>query len=1310
MSPLGHIEQFDDQIEEFENYASRVKLFFKANNIKPEQQTAVFLTLAGPKIYALAKSLLSPVDPADTQIGDLFKKLSEHYKPKRIVIFERYTFYSRNQKSDESISEFLAALRAAAHTCEFGDCLDDMLRDRLVMGLYNKETQHALLSESGLTLERAIHVATAREAATRDVQAMTSSMSVHEIGDRQYKKDRKESKQGNYGKSDGPSNPCSGCGGNHWKKDCPYTKTKCHKCGKIGHIQRACRSKKAKNTNTVQELSEEEDNSSEYCEYLFNVQGKAKPISVAVRLDGAPAHMELDTGAARSIISRRTYEKLWPNKGVRPRLRPSDANLRVYGGKQLSIAGEIRVQVEVPNVNNSSSQACNIVVTNSEGPCLLGRDLVCALELGDLKLSEINTIESGLQAGLASKFPSLFSEGLGCLRGREVQIEVDPAVQSKFCKARNIPYLLRDKVDFELDRLEREGIISPVQNASWAAPIVPVVKSDGSIRICGDYRLTVNRAARLDTYPIPRFDDLMVKIAGGKVFSKLDMSQAYAQLCLDEASRKYTVINTPRGLFQYNRLCFGVSAAPGIFQRQMEGLLRDIPGVACYLDDVLITGRDAEEHEGRLDAVLKVMEDAGLKLKLEKCSIGVSKIEYLGFLVDGEGVHPTKEKVEAILKAPAPTNVQQLQAYLGMFNFYGKFVPRVSTLLWPLNQLLRKQAKWRWTEVESKAFENSKQALTQSEVLVHFDAEKPIVVIADSSAYGIGAVLCHTIEGVERPICFASRTLTSAERKYSQLEKEALALVYGIRKFNHYLWGQKFTLITDHKPLLGVFSITKSISPQASGRIQRWSLFLQSFQFTLKHRSGKVLGTADALSRLPQVGSGECTPVPGEWGMLVNFLSFAPVTSKDIATATRVDPILGRVGKACEQGWEATSLTDVEFTPYLRRKEELSVQDGCVLWGSRVVIPSKLREAMLKELHAGHTGTTRMKELARSYLWWPNLDKDLEEICRSCDRCLERRSMPKRAELHPWEWPRKPWHRLHIDYAGPVNGHYFLIIVDAHSKWCDIYRTSGMTARETIQCLQHCFSIYGLPVSIVTDNGPCFVSESLRQFTDHCGIQHVFTAVYKPSTNGLAERMVQTFKQSLKVQKEPVQLAIDRFLYHYRITPHSTTGVSPAELMYGRKLRCRFDLIWPTEQIVTRVGKKQQAQKNNYSQKPRNVTLAEGDKVMIRNYSGGKKWVPAEVCKKTGPLSYKCQQANGVVTKRHLDQVIPRSQAVDEDVQITRDHLTVQREIPPVVVKPAVSDEVDPPQQKGSPSKAPAPELRRSARIRKPVERLIEEV
>ena len=1048
-------------------------------------------------------------------------------------------------------------------------------------------------------------------------------------------------------------------------------------------------------------------------DYVFNLQGnKVPPIKISIMLNDKPIQMELDTGSYYNIMSKNQYEKTWPDKSERPKLQLFDSPLKTYGGSSLSIYGSIKVKALA--VNNNCSAIAEIIVVNDEGPNLLGRSLIDSLRLSELKINEINNINDS-ETKWVKEFPALFAPGLGCVKNQTFQIDINQDVPPKYCKARPIPYAMRDKVYTELDRLQKEGIITPVSHSLWAAPMVPVLKTDNSVRLCGDYKLTVNKAANRDTYPIPKIQDLFANLTDCKIFSKLDMSQAYAQLCLDDTSKKYTTINTPKGLFQYNRLAFGISSAPGIFQRAMENLFGDMAEVICYLDDILIIAKTKKEHNDILREVFLRLQETGIKLKWEKCFIEVSEVVYLGFKIDQDGLHPTNDKVRAIKSAPRPENISQLRSYLGLLNFYRKFIRSAANLLEPLNRLLKSSTKWVWGPEQEKSFLASKEALIKSEALIHFDPTKPIVVSADSSSYGLGAVLSHKIDGVERPVCFVSRTLSPAERKYPQVEREALALVYALRQFHFYLWGQpKFTLITDHKPLLGLFSDNKPISAMASGRIQRWALILQAYYYDLIHRSGKLLFTADALSRLPLPSGTDVTPVPADWTMLVKFLNYSPVTSVEIQKETSKDKVLSKVMKYCHNGWSPTSMKDSDFTPYVRRKDQLSLQGNCVLWGTRIIIPTKLRKLILQELHSSHAGICRMKELARSYVWWPNLDKDLEQLASSCPECLEKRPMPSKAELHPWEWPSVPWHRIHVDHAGPFQGNYYLIIVDAHSKWVDIYKTGGTTSAETIKCLSHSFATFGLPVSIVSDNGPAFSSQEFKLFSNNCGIKHITTAVYKPSTNGLAERMVQTFKQAMKSSKEPPQLAMDRFLFNYRLTPHTTTGVSPAELMFGRRLRSKMDLLWPTEGLSVRVSKKQETQKRYHTRRPREVQLKSEAPVMVRNYSKyGGRWAPANVRDQTGPVSYRCQLENGSLIKRHQDQI----------------HSRAPQSLPPIVSPrsqplpvPTVDDQEDSPlnvtdlmsegnlhadiSNQDCTSPLSTTTLRRSSRIRKPVERL----
>ena len=293
----------------------------------------------------------------------------------------------------------------------------------------------------------------------------------------------------------------------------------------------------------------------------------------------------------------------------------------------------------------------------------------------------------------------------------------------------------------ELEHLVRLGIIEPIQLAEWAAPIVPVLKANKkSVRICGDFKMTVNSASKLDTYPIPKVDDLFARLTGGICFSKLDLSQAYQQLELEENSKQFVVIKTHKGLFRYTRLPFGISSAPGIFQRTMESLLQDIPSVVVYIDDILIRGASEEEHLGNLEQVLSRLEAAGLRLKKNKCTLMAESVTYLGHRIDKD-LHPTQEKVEAVQNAPTPKNVSELKSYLGLLSYYAKFLPNLATVIAPLYQLLQADTKWQWTKGEQDAFAASKNLLLSSQVLAHYDSTLPLVLECDASPYGLGAVL-----------------------------------------------------------------------------------------------------------------------------------------------------------------------------------------------------------------------------------------------------------------------------------------------------------------------------------------------------------------------------------------------------------------------------------------------------------------------------------------------------------------------------------------------------------------------------------------
>ena len=672
-------------------------------------------------------------------------------------------------------------------------------------------------------------------------------------------------------------------------------------------------------------------------------------------------------------------------------------------------------------------------------------------------------------------------------------------------------------------------------------------------------------------------EELFAKLSGGKNFTKLDMSNAYLQLPLDEESLQLVTINTHKGLFKYNRLPFGVSSAPAIFQRCMESLLREQKGAAVYIDDILVTGGSTEEHIQNLNSVLDILESANLRLNLSKCFFLQPRVEYLGYVIDQHGLHPTEEKVTAIKEAPKPKNVSELRAFLGIINYYHRFLPNLSTKLAPLHELLQKKTKWKWKDVQDEAFQSAKDALQADSLLVHFDPAKPIVLACDASQYGLGAVLSHVMsDGHERPIAYVSRTLNAAEKNYSQVEKEGLAIVFGVKKFHNYIYGREFEIDSDHQPLAYLFGESRGIPQMASARIQRWALTLSAYQYKIRYKAGKSIGNADALSRLPRPVTCSNDGVTGDLCLLMNHLSATTVSASSIKDWTNRDPVLSKVRRYTLVGWPGSHL-DEEFRPYKSRQHELSVEDGCILWGSRVVVPPQGRKSILKELHDTHPGTSKMKALARSYVWWPRMESEIDDLVKKCTTCQESRPRPSPpvAPLHPWEWPSQPWSRLHLDFAGPFLGRMFLVLIDSHSKWMDIQIMQSITSEKVIEVLKTIFATHGLPRKVVTDNGPSFTSTEFQDFMSSNGVKLVHSAPYHPSTNGLAERAVQSFKQAIKrIPGASVQERLSKYLFKYRITPHTTTGISPAEMLMGRRPRSKLDLLYPT--IPSKVERQQE--------------------------------------------------------------------------------------------------------------------------------------
>ncbi|XP_061727150.1 uncharacterized protein K02A2.6-like isoform X1 [Cydia pomonella] len=793
----------------------------------------------------------------------------------------------------------------------------------------------------------------------------------------------------------------------------------------------------------------------------------------------------------------------------------------------------------------------------------------------------------------------------------------------------------------------RSGVIEPVDTSEWATPLVPVRKADGGLRICADYKITLNPNLLIDRYPLPKIDDLLVRLNGARVFSKIDLTQAYNQVELDD-SKEYTVINTHRGLFKYNRLVYGLSSSPGIFQRIMSNLLKDIPQVEVFLDDILIGTPDVASHLVTLDKVLRKLHSHGMKLKKSKCFFFTEEVQYLGFIISKDGIKADPAKIEAIVKIPRPQNVTELKSFLGIVNFYARFVARLSTILSPLYDLLRKGVVWKWGKQCEKAFKTIKQVLVSAEVLLHYDQNKPLILTTDASSRGISGVLTQPCVGAgpgaaaERPVAYVSRSLNDAERNYSQIDREALAIVFSFEKLHQFLYGRRFVLRTDHKPLVSIFGPKQGIPAMVASRLQRWAIKLSAYTYDIEYVRTDANG-ADGLSRLP-VPVKNATSLDGS-PPEQTYLHFVQnemlLDYHEIKTQTQRDPILGRILTYLRSSWPSQIEID-NLRPYHNRKGELYEELGCVMWGHRVVIPQSCRKKVLALLHESHMGIVKTKAFTRSYVWWPGVDEAVEAMCRACTVCAAEADAPPRHRPAAWPFPARAWSRVHADFLGPIGGVTYLILVDARSKWLEVFPRCSTSAANTIEKLSEAFARWGLPRQLVSDNGPPFTSREVAAYLTTNGIEHLFSAPYHPASNGAAENAVRIIKKVIKKavrQKQNINIAINTFLLHYRNTEHCTTGESPAALMLGRQIRTKLDAIRPDCEKKARESQKKQMSSTAGVKR----VFQPGELVWARQYQGDTKWTPGQILRREGTTDYTVLDSLGRGSHRHVDQLKRRS-------------------------------------------------------------------
>ena len=1187
------------------------------------RQKALLLHYVGDETNDIFDTLTVEVAADGETITDkVIQALTNHFEPKQNIEFAIYKFRQAQQNKEEDFPSYLTRLRQLAVNCNFTET-ERELKTQIIQGCASSRLRRKALSEPSMTLEKLIETARASETANIQASGMEVKPVVNMV------------RQKVITKNNNPSVNCRNCNG-RWPHDggrqaCPaYGKT-CRSCKKLHHFESVCRSKPAshnplkpnfatkskrfKPKSQINELHLKESSGSETDrEYLYSIrhlQSGSQP-KFEVTINGCKITIIADSGASVNIIDEEDFKRL-SNQS----LTISKAEVFPYGSSSaLPLIGKFESIVEY----NSNSTVTTFFVVKGSNGSLLGWETSTKLKLIEV-VREIKSSHPDKSTDfikhLTGEFADLF-QGLGKLKNFKVRLHIDESIRPCAQPHRRVPFHVRKQLEEQFKADEALGVIEKVidEQTPWVSPLVVVPKkTPGQVRVCVDMR-KANSAILRERHITPTISEIIHDLNGACTFSKLDLNQGYNQLELDEGSRYITTFSSHLGLWRYKRLNFGVNSAAEVFQNAIREALSGISGVVNVSDDILVYGKTQGQHDDNLRSCFQRLREKGLTLNKEKCVYNKTSLDFLGYTFTKDGMEVDRKKIAAVVKLPNPTNQTEVRSLLGMTNFFSRFVPHYATITEPLRQLTHKDCKWKWSSEHDKAFDQLREALSKAPTLAYFDETKDTSIYVDASPVGIAAILTQKSRNDEHThtISYASRALTSVEQRYSQTEREALAVVWACEHFHIYIYGKPVTVYTDHKPLISLYGNPNSKPP---ARIERWSLRLQPYSANIVYIVG-LNNPADYMSRHPlnqsKLTSREEKVAEEYINFLTNVVIPKAMTLKEVKLATQADATLQAVLEAIRvNSWHKTvdnSVNKQQFDAYKRIQSELSVNhaEGIILRQRRIVIPQVLQSRAIQLAHEGHQGLTKTKSLVREKIWFPGIDKLVEDQIKSCLPCQAVCLTPQREPLQMSELPKSAWVEVSVDFA-TLDSEYLLVVLDEYSRFPIVEIVSSTSANVVIPKLDKIFSEYGIVDVVKSDNGPPFNSQQFKQFSNELGFHHRKITPLWPMANAEVERFMKTIKKVIKtasISQLNWRQEMYRFLRNYRATPHCTTGVAPATIFYNRPLNIKLPHL--TEQSQDEVLRNRDANRKadmkEYADKKRYVKrsdLQEGDLVLVRN-------------------------------------------------------------------------------------------------------------
>ncbi|UYV81030.1 K02A2.6-like [Cordylochernes scorpioides] len=1218
--------------EAWGKWKKRFQMFYIATEIDKKsipRQRAILLYNIGELALDIYSTFKIQETDASPTVPDILELFDGHFKPYKNTTYKRYQFFTTEQGENQNFDDYVTELKNKSMDCEFGELADSLVRDRIIIGIKDKALKERMLQDPDLSLAKAIDLGRATETSRQQVKNITrEDVDLHSIKyKKQYKKNFKYpvGRKPNVSEEHPNAKVCQNCGSRHPYGKCFAYGKICNSCKKPNHFAKMCRNR----VHMLEERAEEEE---EMClQYLSLDSITGLEWTKIILVENNSVNFKLDTGAQVNILPLDTI-KNWQNK---PCIYPTGIAVYSYTGEKVPIRGKCKASC----TSGKKSEILEFLVVDLPAPPILGlaacKKLELILKVESLEQDHTRTKMDASPTKIIESYRDVFDE-IGTLPGEHSVIlreNAHPRIQL----ARRIPFALKKPVEMELKSMEEQKIISKVdQPAEWAHPMVIIKKPNGKVRICMDPR-ELNPWIKMEYRQLPAPEGIIADITKSPI------------CCIFYTGGEILLVPFDHWTPMMSRGLDPIGAMTGCsFSVQQDNFWAvGIEGVKVYMDDIIIYGNSLTEHNSRLITVLEIARKNNLKFEFNKMQLAQEKVKFIGHEISKNGISADPSKLEAIQKIKRPMDKTSLQRFLGTVNYLAKFMHNLADKTVLLRQLLKKNTLWTWNEAIEKEFIELKNLVSNPPVLGLFDPHRKVTLSVDASQHGLGAVLMQ--EG--RPIAFASASLNNTQKKYAQIEKELLALWYGCQRFNYHLYGRKFTAQTDHKPLL---AILKKPLEELSPRLERLVLKLMRYDFNLEYVPGKVIHTADTLSR-DSISEETIDTSDLDLQNTIMTLNLKVTTKRyqEILRDMESDEEMIKLRDHIMNGWPIHKKSvDYAVKPYWHCKEELYIWKDLICRGQRLVIPKVQRESILQTLHMSHQGISACKNRAHEAIYWPGLDREIEEMVYKCRICQESQPSQRKEPLIPHEIADYPWQKVAIDFFY-LDQSVFIIIVDYYSSFPEVIKVASTSAKEILPVLKSTFARHGIPEIIITDNGPPFTSQDFTNFTNEWDIEHKTSSPGYPKSNGLVERMVQTVKKQLKKCRQD---NTDPYmcLIALRTTP-SNNLPSPAQMLMGRNLRTLIPMkttklkpaFISTENILQQKRENQYKMKEYYDRNAKILPkMSSGEQVNAKTSNA---WRPATIIGEANqPRSYIIQNNEGRMLKRNRVHLRPRSYPVGQ--------------------------------------------------------------